>query len=157
MRPPRSASPLRMRRHTSFAPELDLLKRVTGTTITLSLSAYYLQRVRIPDDKEDEGKDFEDTYCQFRGTYQMDVHITTGNAIFFQSAARPTYINDNSTKAPYISDPQFLKGEAYHKHQIIQTRLIDTSGSASGNTQHCPLTNLPPKMKDTNDSKKELN
>ena len=40
-RPARSASPLRMIRHASLAPELDLLKRVTGTTITLKLSTYH--------------------------------------------------------------------------------------------------------------------
>jgi len=45
---------------------------------------------------------------------------------------------------------------SYHKHQIVQTRLIDSSGSASGDTQHYSLGTLHIKGT-TNDSKKELN
>jgi hypothetical protein len=85
----------------------------------------------------------------------MAIHITRGNAIFFQSAARPTYPNANSTKAPY-NQPLTLPDE------FIQ-QTPNNSNSAhqyewSPQRQHPTLLiNPPPAKASTDNPKKELN
>src|SRR5271170_1661673 len=86
---------------------------------------------------------------------QMAIHITRGKAIFFQSAARPTYVNANSTKAPYnqpLTLPdEFIPQTPNNSNSVHQCEWFHRR-------QHPTLLINPPPAKGTTDNaKKELN